>query len=77
MWRKKYRFPIVTMDAANFFDSEENIQKVQQLHDEGVTIFLYWNDYSFRDEPTWIRKYLGRTVSKIYTDKWSPEVLPE
>lgn len=74
---KKYRFPIVTMDAAKFFDSEENIQKVQQLHDDGVTIFLYWNDYSFRDEPTWIRKYLGRTVSKIYTDKWSPEVLPE
>lgn len=65
------------MDAANLFDSEENIQKVQQLHDDGVTIFLYWTNYSLKDEPTWIHKYLGRTVSKIYTDKWSPKVLPK
>lgn len=54
---KKYRFPIVTIQADKFFDSEENIRLVQQLHNEGVTIFLAWATYLKKDDPTWIRKY--------------------
>lgn len=74
---RKLKFPIVTIDAPNFFDTEENIRLVQQLHNEGVTIFLAWVSYPKKDTPEWIHKYLGCTVSKIYTDKWAPSMIPE
>lgn len=74
---RKLKFPIVTIDAPNFFNTEENISLVQQLHNEGVTIFLAWVSYPKKDAPEWIHKYLGRTVSKIYTDQWSPSMIPE
>ena len=42
------------------------------LHDSGVTILLFWNDFKDRDSYHWLKQYLGKTVSKIYTDSWSP-----
>lgn len=74
---RKLQFPIVTIDAPNFFNKEENIHLIQQLHNEGVTIFLAWVSYPKKDSPDWVHKYLGRTVSKIYTDQWSPSMIPE
>ena len=72
----KFKFPIVTMDAKNFFENNENIHLVQKLHDSGVTILLFYTSFSGRDKPEFLKKYLGKTVSKVYTDTWSPSVLP-
>ena len=69
---RRYNFPIVTMDAKRLFRDERAIRKVQELHDSGTTILLFWTSYPHKDEESWLRRYLGRTVSKIYTDKWSP-----
>ncbi len=74
---KEFGFPIVTMDANNFFRQRETIRMAQDLHDSGVTILLFWTGYPDRDKPEWLKKYLGRTVSKIYTDKWAPADKPE
>ena len=74
---KEFGFPIVTMYANNFFRQQETIRMVQDLHDSGVTILLFWTGYPDRDKPEWLKKYLGRTVSKIYTDKWAPAHKPE
>lgn len=74
---KSFGFPIVTMDANNFFRSPDTIRMVQELHDSGVTILLFWTAYPDRDRPEWLKKYLGHTVSKIYTDTWSPEGKPK
>ena len=72
----KFKFPIVTMDAKNFFENDENIHLVQKLHDSGVTILLFYTSFSGRDKPEFLKKYLGKTISKVYTDTWSPSVLP-
>lgn len=72
----KYKFPIVTMDAKNFFENEDTINMVQDLHDSGVTILLFYTSFSKRDTPEFVKKYVGKTVSKIYTDVWSPTSLP-
>lgn len=72
----KFKFPLVTMDAKNFFENDEDIQLVQKLHDSGVTILLFYTSFSDRDKPEFLKKYLGTTISKVYTDTWSPSVLP-
>ena len=72
----KYKFPIVTMDAKNFFDNEDTINIVQNLHDSGVTILLFYTSFSRKDTPEFVKKYVGKAVSKIYTDIWSPDNLP-
>ena len=69
---RRYNFPIVTMDAKRLFGDERTIRKVQELHDSGTTILLFWTSYPHKDEESWLRRYLGHTVSKIYTDKWNP-----
>ena len=73
---RKFQFPIVTMDAKKFFQTEETIQMVQQLHNSKVTILLFYTSFPQRDKPEWVKQYLGKTVSKIYTDTWSPHNLP-
>lgn len=73
---KEFKFPIVTMAAWSFFNSPENIKLVQNLHDDGVTILLYGSGQEYWNAPEWAKKYVGKTVSKIYTDYWSPNELP-
>lgn len=73
---RQFGFPIVTMDAKYFFEKEDTISKVQELHDNKVTILLYYTSFSKRDQPDWVKKYVGKTISKIYTDTWSPNNLP-
>lgn len=72
----KFKFPIVTMDAKNFFENDEDICLVQKLHDSGVTILLFYTSFQDRDNPAFLKKYLGNTFSKVYTDTWSPNCLP-
>lgn len=73
---RKFKFPIVTMDATQFFNNNETIELVQDLHNSGVTILLFWKSFPDKDKEWWLRKYLGKTVSKIYTERWSPAKKP-
>lgn len=72
----KLKFPIVTLNAKNFFENDAAIELVQKLHDSGVTILLFYTSFLNRDKPEFLKKHLGKTVSKIYTDTWSPTTLP-
>ena len=71
-----FSFPIVTMDANSFFNDDSSINNVQILHNSGVTILLYYTEFRDKDKPEFIHKYLGKTVSKIYTDSLSPINFP-
>lgn len=84
IWDKKcletaidYKFPIVTMDAGNFFENEDDMAAVRKLHDAGVTILLFYNAFSRRDAPEFVKRHVGKTVSKVYTDTWAPTALPD
>lgn len=84
IWNKKgfdtaleYRFPLVTMDAGNFFESEETLAPVKKLHDDGVTILLFSGRLPGWESPDFVKAHVGKTVSKIYTNRWAPARLPE
>lgn len=72
-----YKFPLVTMDAGNFFESEDSRALVKKLHDDGVTILLFSRNFSEWDSPDFVKTHVGKTVSKIYTNRWAPARLPE
>lgn len=72
-----YKFPIVTMDAGSFFENADDIAAVQKLHDSGVTILLFYHAFSKNDAPEFVKRHVGKTVSKVYTDKWAPTALPD
>lgn len=73
---KEYKFPIVTMAAQAFFNDSDGIKLVEELHNDGITILLFGVNFKDKDSSDFIRKFLGRTVSKIYTDIFSPVLLP-
>lgn len=50
---------------------------VQNLHNKGVTILLYGTGTPYWDKETFIREHVGKTVSKIYTDRYSPSDMPQ
>ena len=72
-----YKFPLVTMDAGNFFENEGTLARVKELHDAGVTILLFSGKVAGWDSPDFVKAHVGKTVSKIYTNRWAPAHLPE
>lgn len=72
----RFRFPIVTMSARHFFNNRQRIQMVETLHNSGVTILLFGTGFQDWDKETFIQEHLGKTVSKIYTDRFSPSDMP-
>ena len=73
---KQFNFPIITMDAKNFFENSDSIRLAQELHNKNVTILLFYTSFSQRDTTGFIKKHAGRSFSKVYTDTWSPSTLP-
>lgn len=83
IWGKKeyetatrFRFPIVTMSAHSFFSNADMIQMVRNLHNNGVTILLFGTGFRNWDKETFVQEHLGKTISKIYTDRFSPSDMP-
>ena len=74
---RRFRFPIVTMAASSFFREPALVSQIQSLHEAGVTILLFLAGFPEGDSPEFIRRHLGKTVSKIYTDNWSPLHMPQ
>ncbi|MCM1281071.1 MAG: hypothetical protein NC211_04465 [Alistipes senegalensis] len=84
IWGKKeyqiatrFRFPIVTMSAYSFFDTPETTQMAQNLHNNGTAILLFGTGKPYWDKKDFVREHLGKTVSKIYTDRFSPADMPQ
>ena len=69
---EKYRFPIVTIFAEMLYDPRY-AQRLQHLHNEGVTILAFNSSYCDQDD--FIKDKLGKSVSKIYTNIHSPKNL--
>lgn len=73
---QEFKFPIITMNANCFFNDEETINNVKNLHNSGVTILLFSMGYRDFDNPDFLYRHLGVTVSKVYSKKFSPNNLP-
>lgn len=72
----KFGFPLITLNASNFMETEESLKRIEALHKRGVTIFLFAGDTFAIDSTAFIKAHLGKTVSKMYTDSWAPAKLP-
>lgn len=67
----RYKFPIIIVDA-KMLEHSESLNIIQKLHDSHITIFIYYNKFKKKDDINFLKRYLGKTFSKVYTDKWSP-----
>lgn len=72
----KFGFPMITVNASNFLETEASLKRIEALHKRGVTIFLFAGDTFAIDDASFVKVHLGKTISKIYTDFWSPFNLP-
>lgn len=71
---RRYKLPGVVLSAKCFEDEQETEALAQELHKEGCCIMVHWA--SVCDQPAFIRKHLGVSISRIYTDAWSPSNSP-
>lgn len=69
-------FPIITLNAEAFYGNAAALQSLQQLHQSGVTILMYYTHTGLGDNPDFLKEHAGKSFSKIYTDTWSPADLP-
>lgn len=69
---RAFKFPIVTI--GEYFFQTGNISAVKELHDAGVTILFFHGGAG--DNATFLQKHLGKSFSKVYTNKWSPINMP-
>lgn len=70
---EKYSFPLIVTPAYWFNDSDY-VNRIKKLHDKGTVILVFSSAQC--DSLDFIYKNLGRNISLIYTDKWSPAALP-
>ena len=69
-----YKLPGIVL-AAPVLNSNPAAEKLAaQMHQEGCCIMVHGSTIS--DTPDFIHKYLGRSISRIYTDTWSPAEAP-
>ena len=74
MQAMEYQLPAIVL-AAQVVDSQsEALPLIEELHRSGCCIMVHWA--SICDKPEFVHKYLGRSISRIYTDTWSPQQPP-
>ena len=71
---QKYNIPGVVLGAQLMVMDPFSVPLVRQLHDAGCCIMVHGS--AFSDKPDFVHTHLGRNVSRIYTDTWSPGNLP-
>lgn len=75
---KELNIPIVTAHFGAFCDRDKGIETLKSLHDNGITILLFnYRPNDYWDTPHFVKEYVGKYVSKIYTDIWAPSKLHE
>lgn len=67
---QKYQLSGVVLSATVLKEDPAAVKLVQQLHADGCCIMVHWA--SVCDAPEFVREYLGRCISRIYTDTWAP-----
>lgn len=72
----RLRFPIITLNAEAFYSDAAAVKHLQQLHQSGVTVLMYYTHTGLGDSPDFLKEHAGKTFSKVYTDTWSPADLP-
>ncbi len=70
----QYRIPGIVMDSSLLETTPEILELVQQLHENGCCIAVYYSKVG--DKPEYIYRHLGKNISRIYTDTWSPSAPP-
>ena len=71
---QKYNIPGVVLGAQLMEMDPFSVPLVRQMHDAGCCIMVHWA--SICDKPDFVHTHLGRNISRIYTDTWSPGNLP-
>ncbi len=71
---QKYKIPGVVLGAQLMVMDPFSVPLVRQMHDAGCCIMVHGSAIS--DKPDFVHTHLGRNVSRIYTDTWSPGNLP-
>lgn len=72
----RLHFPIITLNAEAFYGDTAAEKSLQQLHQSGVTVLMYYTRTGLGDNPDFLKEHAGKTFSKVYTDTWSPADLP-
>lgn len=71
---QKYKLPGVVLSATVIRDDPAALPLIQQMHREGCCITVHWASVS--DKPDFVHEHLGRNISRLYTDTWSPSNVP-
>ena len=71
---REYQLPAVVLTAQMIEALPEALPLIEELHRKGCCIMVHWA--SICDKPEFVHKYLGRCISRIYTDTWSPQQPP-
>jgi hypothetical protein len=67
---QKYGIRGVVLSAHLMVTHPSSVPLVRQLHDSGCCIMVHGAVVS--DTPDFVHTHLGRNISRIYTDTWSP-----
>lgn len=73
---EELQFPIITLNAGRLFNDADTLTRIQQWHQSGVTILLYYNNTGLGDHVPFIREHAGKSFSKLYSDIWAPADIP-
>lgn len=71
---QQYRIPGIVLYAPLIEESAEALALVQQLHQSGCCIMVHCA--SVCDKPDYVHRHLGKNISRIYTNTWSPSAPP-
>lgn len=71
---QKYKLSGVVLSAIVLKEDPAAVKLTQQLHADGCCITVHWA--SVCDTPEFVHEWLGRNISRIYTDRWSPAQPP-
>lgn len=72
---RQYKLPGVVLAAPALNSNPAAEELAAQMHQEGCCIMVHGS--SICDSADFIHKYLGRSISRIYTNTWSPTEAPE
>ncbi len=67
---QKYKIPGVVLGAPLMVKNPSSIPLIRQMHESGCCIMVHGS--AFSDKPDFVHTHLGRNISRIYTDTWSP-----
>lgn len=66
--------PGIVLSATVMRDTPDSVKLIKTMRKNGCCINVHWA--SICDAPDFIREHLGSSISRIYTDTWSPGNTP-